>query len=228
MSTRDSTKKILYDPHFSARQLIGILAMSIATIILLVCGTLLALTLITPMAQAGKNASRNTPLTTHMTSNTASVETKQAAVLTPLIKPTVSNTPQSTPQQTATQTRGASATPTLIASTPQSSQAGVFSLASGGPLPVPQSVLHPTNIARVMLNGTLTSVYAGSLAQNPQAGVLCVLRENLTTGQIALQMYQSPRPEGPLTILSVQNTMLKIADPKAQGSFDLSTNQFQW
>jgi hypothetical protein len=104
----------------------------------------------------------------------------------------------------------------------------VFPLTAGGPLPVPESVLHPTNIARLQINTTLISVYAGSMAQNPQAGILCVLRENLTTGQLTLQIYQSPRADGPLTILAIQQTKLKISDSKSVGYFDLATNTFQW
>jgi hypothetical protein len=104
----------------------------------------------------------------------------------------------------------------------------VFSLASGGPLPVPETILHPTNIARLMLNTMLISVYAGSMTQNTQVGILCVLRENLTTGQLTLQVYQAPHVAGPLTILAIQNTKLKLTDTKSEGYFDLTTNQFQW
>ena len=120
------------------------------------------------------------------------------------------------------------ATPTLIVSTPQLSQYGVFPLSSGGPLPVPESVLHPTNIARMKLGSTLVSVYAGSLTRNPQAGILCVLREDLTTGELHLKVYQGPQMGGALTILSIQKNVLKIANTKVQGSFDLNTNTFQW
>ncbi len=119
-------------------------------------------------------------------------------------------------------------TPTLSPSTPQPTRFGVFPLAAGGPLPVPESILRPTNIARLQINTTLISVYAGSMAQNPQAGILCVLRENLTTGQLTLQVYQSPRADGPLTILAIRQTKLKITDSKSVGYFDLVTNTFQW
>ena len=119
-------------------------------------------------------------------------------------------------------------TPTLIASTPQQTQFGVFALSSGGPLPVPESVLRPTNIARVMLGSTLVSVYAGATTRNPQAGILCVLREDLTTGELHLQVYQGPQTGGALTILSVQKSVLKVKNTIMQGSFDLNTNTFQW
>ncbi len=122
----------------------------------------------------------------------------------------------------------ATGTPTLLPSTPQPTRFGVFPLTAGGPLPVPEGILHPTNIARLQINTTLISVYAGSMAQNPQAGILCVLRENLTTGQLTLQIYQSPRADGPLTILAIQQTKLKISDSKSVGYFDLATNTFQW
>lgn len=124
--------------------------------------------------------------------------------------------------------------PTVVASTPpvtpttQRTQFGVFPLSAGGPLPVPESVLRPTNIARVMLGSTLESVYAGSMTRNPQAGLLCVLREDMTTGELHLQLYQGPQTEGALTILAVQNNILKIANTKMQGTFNLTTNTFQW
>lgn len=121
-----------------------------------------------------------------------------------------------------------SVTPTLLPSTLQPTRSGVFSLAAGGPLPVPESILRPTNIARLVLNTTLISVYAGSMAQNPQAGILCVLREGLASGQLTIQVYQAPHADGPLTILAIQNTRLKLSDTKSVGYFDLATNQFQW
>ena len=119
-------------------------------------------------------------------------------------------------------------TPTLIASTPQSTQYGVFPLSSGGPLPVPESVLRPTNIARVMLNSTLISVYAGAMANNAQAGILCVLREDVTTGEMHIQVYQGPQTGGALTILAVQKNVLSIKNMSTQGTFDLNTNTFHW
>ena len=120
------------------------------------------------------------------------------------------------------------ATPTLVTSTLQHTQLGVFPLSAGGPLPVPESILHPTNIVRVILGSTLVSVYAGSMTRNPQAGILCVLRENLMTGEVHLQVYQGPQLGGALTVLSVQQNVFKIANTKMQGSFDLTTNTFQW
>lgn len=120
------------------------------------------------------------------------------------------------------------ATPTLIPSTPQQTQYGVFPLSSGGPIPVPETVLHPTNIARVMLDSTLVSVYAGSMTRNPQVGVLCVLREDLTTGQLNVKMYQAPQASGALTVLAIQKNMLTITDStKAIRRFNLNTNQFR-
>lgn len=136
--------------------------------------------------------------------------------------------PTGTPAPSNSTPVSATATPTLLPSTSQPTRSGVFSLAAGGPLPVPESVLHPTNIARLVLNTTLVSVYAGSMAQNPQLGILCVLRESLTSGQLTLQIYQAPHADGPLTILAIQNTKLKLTDTKSEGYFDLATNQFQW
>ncbi|HLI09889.1 MAG TPA: hypothetical protein VKV40_25230 [Ktedonobacteraceae bacterium] len=143
------------------------------------------------------------------------------------IQPTATQGNQHGPIASATATPPP-ATPTLLPSTPEPTQLGVFSLAQGGPLPVPETVLRPTNIARLMLNATLISVYAGSMAQNPRAGILCVLRENLTTGQLTLQVYQDSHMDGPLTILAIQNTKLKLTDTKNEGYFDLTTSQFQW
>ncbi len=167
----------------------------------------------------------------------ATTDTQLSASVTPV--PTSGHTnitatpqvPTKTPVKvvpTETPVNSVAATPTLIPSTPQQAQLGVFPLSSGGPLPIPESVLRPTNIARVMLNNTIVSVYAGSMTQNAQAGILCVLREDLTSGQLQIQMYQDPKPEGALTILSVQNSILKITDSKTSGTFDLSTNQFHW
>ena len=127
-----------------------------------------------------------------------------------------------TPTPTPTQ-------PTLIPSTPQQTQYGVFPLSSGGPIPVPEGVLHPTNIARVMLKATLVSVYAGSMTHDPRIGILCVLREDMTTGQMQIKMYQATQEKGPLTILTVRQNLLTIKDStNARGTFDLSTNQFRW
>ena len=149
-------------------------------------------------------------------------------VTTPVMKPTMSSNPQATPTHIPTPSSTISTTPTLVPSTPQTVQTGVFSLSSGGPIPVSESILHPTNIARTMLNGSLVSIYAGSLAADPQQGVLCVLHENLTTGQFNIQVYQSPRRAGTLTILAIQGTTLTLTDSQGQGIFDLATNQFRW
>ena len=118
--------------------------------------------------------------------------------------------------------------PTLVPATQQSTRFGVFPLASGGPLPVAETILHPTNIARTQLNNTLISVYAGALTHEPQTGVLCVLREDLATGQVHMQIYQNIQPKGAITILAIQKHILKISNGKAQGTFDLITNQFHW
>ena len=138
--------------------------------------------MITPTATQGNSNNQKMPL--------QPVRTPVATVATIHTTPTVS------------------VTPTLIASTPQSTQYGVFPLSSGGPLPVPESVLRPTNIARVMLNSALISVYAGSMAKNAQAGILCVLREDITTGEMHIQVYQGPQTGGALTILAVQKNVL--------------------
>ncbi len=173
--------------------------------------------------------STNTPAQTHTTPLTQ--ELQQSSAITPIAtqgklnKQTLPLQPVHTPVATVPTV---SATPTLIASTPQQTQFGVFPLSSGGPLPVPESVLKPTNIARVMLTSTLVSVYAGSMTRNPQAGILCVLRENLTTGDMHIQMYQGPQTGGALTILAVQKNVLIIRNAKMQGVFDLSTNTFHW
>ena len=66
------------------------------------------------------------------------------------------------------------------------------------------------------------------MTQNHKEGILYILSENMTTGQLSLKMYQAPHPEGPLTILSIQQTTLKLTDTKTQGYFNLVTNQFQW
>ncbi len=148
---------------------------------------------------------------------------KQVTVSTPEPKPTPLNNQQGAQGQIGKPvSEGAVAMPT------QPSQTGVFALSAGGPLPISEGILHPTNIARVLLNGVLTSVYAGSLTQNPQVGVLCVLQEDLTSGQIEMHLYQSSRSAGPLTIVAVQNTTLSIADAQTQGTFNLSTDQFHW
>ncbi len=200
---------------------------AVTTLLFVLCGIFLLITL-------HSEASTKVSPQTHTAIST--VVPKQSPVITPVNNSGSSNKSLGPQQPThipgntvsATPTLTASLTPTLIASTPQHTQFGVFPLSSGGPLPVPESVLRPTNIARGMLGSTLVSVYAGSMTKNPQAGILCVLRENLTTGEIHLQVYQGPQTEGALTILAVQKNILKIANAKTQGSFDLNTNTFHW
>src|ERR1700732_393780 len=82
--------------------------------------------------------------------------------------------------------------PTSISSdTPVTRQiTGVFPLSAGGPIPVPANVLHPTNIARMVINNVLTSIYAGSMTRTPAIGAIAILQENLTTGQQSLHLYQ--------------------------------------
>ncbi len=110
----------------------------------------------------------------------------------------------------------------------QTTQVGVFSLSSGGPIPVPANVLHPNNIARVVVNNVLTSIYAGSMTRAPETGALAILQENLVTGQESLHIYQTPQPIGALTILALHNNILTFSAPKAHGTFDLKTDQFQF
>lgn len=207
MRSTSSPKKISHFPTHSPIHWI----LSVTLLLLIAIGVLLALTVHT---QASSSSSPSTAPSSDKTD-------QQAGIL-----------PETTPTGTIAYSNGAStsvtATPTLLPSASQTTHSGVFSLAAGGPLPVPESVLHPTNIARLLLNTTLISIYAGSMTQNPQAGILCVLRENLATGQLTLQIYQSPRINGPLTILAIQHTRLKISDTKGEGYFDLATNTFQW
>src|SRR6266566_3023477 len=110
----------------------------------------------------------------------------------------------------------------------QTTEVGVFSLSSGGPIPVPANVLHPNNIARVVVNNVLTSIYAGSMTRAPETGALAMLQENLVTGQESLHIYQTPQPIGALTILALHNNILTFSAPKAHGTFDLKTDQFQF
>jgi hypothetical protein len=105
---------------------------------------------------------------------------------------------------------------------------GIFPLSAGGPIPVPANVLHPTNIARIVVNNVLTSIYAGSMARTPALGALAILQENLTTGQQSLHLYQTSQSVGPLTILAVHNDILTFSTPKANGSFNLTTDQFHF
>src|SRR5690242_3750812 len=105
---------------------------------------------------------------------------------------------------------------------------GVFTLSEGGQVPVPANVLKPVNSARVVLNGEVYSVYAGSLARQPEVGVLAVLRENLQSGAQSLHLYQAPLHRGALTIQSLsQNLLTFTAADGSRGRFDLLTDQFQ-
>ena len=118
-------------------------------------------------------------------------------------------------------------TPVNTPDAQQTTQVGVFSLSSGGPIPVPANVLHPTNIARVVVNNVLTSIYAGSMTRAPETGALAILQENLVTGQESLHIYQTPQPTGALTILALHNNILIFSAPKIHGTFDLKTHQFR-
>ena len=70
---------------------------------------------------------------------------QQASVVTPVASQASTNKKMGPLQPTVTPVHTiVVATPTLIASTPQQTQFGVFALSSGGPLPVPESILHPT------------------------------------------------------------------------------------
>jgi hypothetical protein len=105
---------------------------------------------------------------------------------------------------------------------------GVFPLSAGGPIPVPANVLHPTNIARINVDNVLVSIYAGSMVRTPTIGVLAILRENLTTGEQSLHLYQTAQPVGALTILTAHGSVLTFSTPKAKGTFNLGTNQFRF
>ena len=105
---------------------------------------------------------------------------------------------------------------------------GIFPLSAGGPIPVPANVLHPTNVARVVVNNVLTSIYAGSMTRAPAIGALAILQENLTTGQQSLHLYQTSQPVGALTILAMHNDILTLSTPNAHGIFDLGTDQFHF
>lgn len=118
-------------------------------------------------------------------------------------------------------------TPVFTPDVQQTTQVGVFSLSSGGPIPVPANVLHPTNIARIVVNNELISIYAGSMTRVPGTGALAILQENLVTGQQSLRIYQTTQPIGALTILSLHNNILTFSTPRVHGTFDLKTDQFQ-
>jgi len=221
MRKPNSTKKIAPSSRRFRLRLIWIL--TLAALLFFVFGIFLTFALSSHSdTSAALSKSMQTP------TSTSTEDTQQSTATTPVTNQGLSSNQTRTQKHSSSPVTTAPATPSPVPSTPQPAKLGVFPLSSGGPLPVPERILHPTNIARVMLHNTLISIYAGSMTQNPQVGILCVLQEDLTTGQINLQMYQAPHPEGPLTILAIQNTTLKLADPKTQGSFDLSTNQFQW
>ena len=194
-----------------------------AALLFIGCSILLMYSMTTQAKTSASSDSgtfQSTPMTTPTIGTTA--------MSTPVTTPTMPSRLQATPTSIPSPSSAVSATPTLVPSTPQTVQTGVFPLSSGGPIPVSESILHPTNIARTTLNGSLVSIYAGSLAADPQQGVLCVLHENLTTGQFNIQVYQSPRRAGALTILAIQGTTLTLTDSQGQGTFDLATNQFRW
>ena len=194
-----------------------------AALLFIGCSILLMYSMTTQAKTSASSDSgtfQSTPMTTPTIGTTA--------MSTPVTTPTMPSRLQATPTSIPSPSSAVSATPTLVPSTPQTVQTGVFPLSSGGPIPVSESILHPTNIARTTLNGSLVSIYAGSLAADPQQGVLCVLHENLTTGQFNIQVYQSPRRAGKLTILAIQGTTLTLTDSQGQGIFDLATNQFRW
>lgn len=198
----------------------SLLLLLVPALLFVLCGVFLTFALGSTVSTAKVSPQTPTAIPTE--------KLQQTSGITPIASQG-SSTKQMGPQQlTTTPARIVSATPTLVPSTPQQTKLGVFPLSSGGPLPIPEGVLHPTNIARVMLHSTLFSVYAGSMTRNPQAGVLCVLQEDITTGALHLQMYQGPQVGGALTILAVQKNILKLTNAKMQGSFDLSTNTFRW
>ncbi len=120
-----------------------------------------------------------------------------------------------------------SETPNTFVTANAQQMTGVFSLSAGGPIPVPANVLHPTNIARIDVDNELVSIYAGSMVRTPAIGVLAILRENLTTGEQSLHLYQTTQPVGALTILTAHNSVLTFSTSKANGTFDLGTNQFR-
>jgi hypothetical protein len=130
----------------------------------------------------------------------------------------------------ATTITGTSA-PTLVGSgnTQRVQQAtGIFSLSEGGPIPVPANILHPTNIARVVANNVLTSIYAGAMTRTLTTGAIAILEENITTGEQSLHIYQTAQPVGAVTILAIHNGILTLSTPTVHGTFDLHTDQFRF
>jgi hypothetical protein len=120
--------------------------------------------------------------------------------------------------------------PTSISSdTPVTRQTtGVFPLSAGGPIPVPANVLHPTNVARMVIHNVLTSIYAGSMTRMPAIGALAILREDLTTGEQSLHIYSTTQAVGAITILAVHDGIIMLSTPKARGTFDPGTGQFRF
>lgn len=122
--------------------------------------------------------------------------------------------------------------PTLTGNTgniqSQQPTTGIFSLSSGGPIPVPANVFHPSNIARVVLHNELISIYAGVMTRTPTIGAIAILQENTTTGQQSLTIYQTTQPVGPLTILAIHNAMLTFSTSAGHGTFNLNTHQFHF
>ncbi len=228
MQKQTTPKKLSTSTRRSHLRPIGVL--SLIAFLFVLCGVFLTFAFRSP---ASSGVSSVPP---RVQSTTVTKVPQHSSIITPVASKATTNKkmvilqPTITPVHTivAATPTSVTATPTLIGSTPQRTQLGVFPLSSGGPLPVPESILHPTNIARVMLGSALVSIYAGSMSSNPQEGILCVLREDLTTGQLHLQVYQGPQTGGALTILSVQKSVLKVTNTKMQGSFDLNTNTFQW
>ncbi len=105
---------------------------------------------------------------------------------------------------------------------------GIFSLASGGPIPVPANVLHPSNIARVVLHNELMSIYAGAMTRTPTIGAIAILQEDTTTGQQSLTIYQTAQPVGPVTVLAIHNEMLTVSTSAGHGTFNLLTHLFHF
>ena len=105
---------------------------------------------------------------------------------------------------------------------------GIFSLASGGPIPVPANVFHPGNIARVVLHNELMSIYAGAMTRTPTIGAIAILQENTVTGQQSLTIYQTAQPVGSLTVLAIHNETLTISTLAGHGTFNLLTHQFHF
>lgn len=136
-----------------------------------------------------------------------------------------SSVPTSTP---ITASQNAPVFGSVTPSTPQV-RTGVFSLSSAGPIPVPANVLKPVNGARTVLNNEIYSLYAGSMTRQPQIGALVVLRENILNGQETLHIYQSPRHQGALTIVGVQQHIVSFTTAAGtRGRFDLLSDQFQF